>query len=405
MKIQILESSILFILVLNIFRTYYLINQWLMVVIAVPLMLFMFFSLPNFSKTQNIEKFKIFLVGFIALLLFGFMLGNQINYRINHHDTAIIHDGIVQTEEATRFILEGRNPYQETYEKVLKGERFYHNGKPDPVLSAYVYSPLMFIINIPFQMITANLFNFSDMRVTLMFVLLIAAFVASLVTSHKALFLSLFLFNPLVIHGIVLGANDTLALFFLISSFTLLYFARVSLATVFITLSAGTKLTVVPILIVYFLYLFLRFQRKNQLKKMTKQIAIFSGVALLIYLPFAIWDFGSLISDLILFPIRGGEGGYPIVGFIGIPHLLATLGLISRWTDFPLYLFQLPIILVGLVVVYQLLKKSLEPQTFCFVGVLFFILVFTTTRVFQPNYLDFISAILIFAGFIKGKNS
>lgn len=403
MNKRILEATLLTILLLNIFRTYYLANPFLISAIAVPLIVFIFLSLPIFLKSVVIKQFRFLCFWLIILILFGFMLSQQIFNRF-HSEKTIIYDGSVQTEFATSSFLAGKNPYTISFEKVLKGERFYHNGKPDPVLTNYPYSPLTFLINTPFLVLGDSLFKIADSRITNSIFFLLTAVVGTAVVGERLLFLIIFLLNPLMVHGVFLGANDVLPLFFVFLNIALLYLGKTSAATVSIALATGTKLTPVPFVPIYFLWLFFRLNPKpDRIRILAREIILFIIISLLIYLPFMIWNFGALFFDLITFHLGGGGEGFPIVGFLGLPHLLAYLRVITPETTFPLYLIQFPLIVIVLIFCYYLFKKSSTLTMLSTISVLFFLLVFSTSRVFMPNYLDFISGVLVLASFVKSK--
>lgn len=400
MNERFIESAILFLLVLNMFRAYGFIDQQVIVVVAVPLMVFLLFSAPFFGKTLS-QRVRIISFWFIIIFLFWFTVSQQISARIKEGGTRIIHDGGVQTEIASMYLMEGKNPYSVSYGNFFKGERFYQGGEPHPVLFSYAYSPLTFIINIPFLLFTNSLFKFVDFRITVLFFFVASSLVGAIIAQKKMLFLILFLLNPLIVHTVFLGTTDVIPLFFVLTSIVALSFKHVTFSTVSLALAVGSKLTAVTFVPLYFLYLFTLFRgEKNWQAILKRETVIFIGTSLVIYSPFLLWDIKGLISDLIFYTLAGGSNGFPIEGVLGIPAFLVAFGLVSSWSNVPFYFFQIPIVILFLFFAYRLFQRSLNLATLCVSYVLFFIIVFSLSRVFSPNYLDMLSGILLLGGFI-----
>ena len=72
------------------------------------------------------------------------------------HQTApyrFAHDGLMQTESATQFVLAGRNPYAESYRDTPLGQWEFNIGgvRVNPALEHYAYMPLTFLLPLPVQ--------------------------------------------------------------------------------------------------------------------------------------------------------------------------------------------------------------------------------------------------------------
>lgn len=403
MNKKLLEALLLFILLINIFRSQYIVNQLIMALVFIPLLLFILSSLPSSLSRRIPAWVRPLCLGLIVITLYGFVLQKHILYRISHGDYTRVHDGAVQTEMATRALLEGKNPYSISYTEVFGGERFYPEGRPHPILDHYMYSPMTFVLNVPFYLTENVLFGEAlDIRITFIVFLFLTSLIGAFVVKERLLFLILFFLNPLFVHTFFLGANDVLILFFIFSAIAFLALGRTTLATVFVALGVGTKLTIAPFVPLYFLYLFVLFQgRKDRTRRIFRELSIFLGVTALVYLPFIVWNAQALVEDLLLFPLAGGGQGYPITGILGLPHLMVSLGLVSSWTSFPFYLIQIPIMIALLFLMYSILRKSPKLPVLALLYVVFFILSFSLSRIFQPNYLDFISQVLVLAVFLK----
>lgn len=397
---KLLETALLFVLVLNTFRAFSITNLVVIGIVAFSLAFFIFFSLPNYAKSKVVEKsrFSIFLI--VVFVVHGFILSQQIINRRAEGDAYRVHDGVLQTELAVVSLAEGKNPYAISYKSVFVGKGYYPEGKETPVVSHYDYSPVMFYATFPFAYSTEYLFNFVDMRFALVIFLLASAICASFIVKEKILFLIIYLFNPLFLPLTYFGANDSILLFFIVFGFVAVFYKKYTAATVSIALAFGTKLTVAPILPLFFLYL-LFLSKKDKSLKLSRQFIYFLVTSLLIYLPFVIWDFGSLFDDLIAYVFLGGSQNHPIVGYFGLQQLLLSTGIISDSTVFPFYVLLLPVAVIFLLFSYKILRDFLNLATFCVLYVLFSLILIFFSKVLQTNYLAYLSQILILSGLVQ----
>lgn len=397
MNKQMLESALLFVLVLNIFRSQLIVNQFAMILVAFALIVFILLSISSKITRSIPKRVRSFCLWFIILTLYLFLLRKHIVYRALSPETALIHDGAIYTELATEALLSGKNPYSASFAENLP-------GRPSYVVDRYVYSPMTFLVNVPFHIGGDFLFGKPvDIRITFAVALILTSLIGALVIKEKLLFWIMFLFNPLFVYSLFIGTTDVLTILFIVCVVVSLYFRRISLATVFLALGFGSKLLVVPFIPLYFLYIYELYRKKKDwARRIGKEILVFAGVSMLIYLPFVVWNPGAILDDLLFYPLLGGSQRYPITGYIGLPHLLVSLGILSIWSSFPFYLVQLVVTIFLLILMYYFLKSKLELSVLCFLYVIFFIVSFSFSRVFQPNYLDFLSEILIFACFVPG---
>lgn len=401
---ELLESAVLFVLVLDIFRNQFITNQLVIGIVAVMLGLFMVFSLPIFLKSNLFTRSRFIFLLIIVCVIHGFILSQKIIERRTQGSSYWIHDGVLQTELAVDALAEGKNPYAISYKSVFVGKGYYPEGKETPVVNHYDYSPVMFYATFPFAYSTEHLFNFVDMRFTLVIFLLASAICASFIVKEKILFLIIYLFNPLFLPLMYFGANDSILLFFVVAALVSLINKKYTASTVSLALACGTKIIVLPIVPLYFVYLFL-FRKKEMSMKLSRQFIYFLVTSLLIYLPFVIWDFGSLFDDLIAYVFLGGSQNHPVVGYFGLQQLLLAGGLISDSSTFPFYVLLVPVVAVFLIISYKIFRQSLNLGTFCVLYVLFSLILLFFSKVLQTNYLAFLSQVLIFSGFIKVKYS
>lgn len=396
------EATILFILLLNLFRQFKITNVYILGAVGILIICFIVVSMTIFSKNTYVLKSREVILALCVVVTYSYLFGKSIYLRINDPISQVIHDGLIQTEAATSSLLSGKNPYSISFENVLKGDRFYIGERSHPVLTHYAYSPLTFLTNLPIQFLVRDLFKFVDARITLFLIFFATAWIGMKMVEEKYIFMILFLFNPLFVHSILIGAVDGIGLYFLFLCLFFLYSKKVHLATIFLAISFAAKLTVFPFLPLYFLYLY-AFFNKNTNMNLFKQIIIFMMTSLIIYLPFFIWDRQAFIDDLVLFHLKGGINSFPIGGSLGIPQLLVSKGLISPWSSFPFYLILPFIFTPFLFFSFKIFRNSLFLGNLIILYVLLFVITFSLMSVFNPNYLDYISQVLVLGSLINKR--
>lgn len=361
-------------------------------------------SLKDGGKVTSslFERIRIWCFLAITILLLGYLFGDKIFVRIHNPEVAKIHDGAILTEAAYEAILAGKNPYSVSYQAFFEKDKYLGEIAPHAE-SHYTYSPTTFLVNIPFSAVTDILFKFKDSRVALLVFFLLVAFVGNLLVKEKLLFGMLFLLNPFFLPSVLFGANDVIPLFFLILTIAFLYHKKIVMATIMLGIATTTKLTVLPFVPLYFLYLFWKIAENERFKLLIKQAFLFVLINLTFYLPFLVWNFGNFIDDVLIYHLQGGVAGRPIAGFLGVPQLLTSFSFISQNSNFPFYLFSLLIGLISLPFFYYLFKKSLKLSILCVSFVIYFILIFSFSRILQTDYLAFLSQVLLFAGFVKDR--
>jgi hypothetical protein len=398
MNKKIFEASVLFILLVNVFRTQSITNLPVMVAIAVSFIFFLGLSLKVFSQFAFSAKIRFLSFAMIIILLYSFLLTDVVFDRIAKTNRTLISDAAKVTEVASLALLSGKNPYSIPYHQVFYGPDFLKI--PTSTLNNYPYSPFMFLANIPFLAITANLVQFFDLRIILVIMFLLTAGIVAKITSQKLLFLIMFLLNPIFIPKLFFGTSDVLPLFLIFLCFVFLYFQKVTGATIALALATASKLTALPFVPLYFLYIFrLSLKQQGGLVRLARQFAVFTLINLVVYLPFLLWNAKDLLEDVFLYHLELR----PIQGFLGLPQLLTSLGLISIESNIPFYLGVFPASFVFLLFAHRIFKKWQDLTAFCVLGVLSFVLFFFFSRVLQTDYLAFLSQILLLGGFLKVK--
>ncbi|MBI2011699.1 hypothetical protein HYS91_02945 [Candidatus Daviesbacteria bacterium] len=394
MKKDILEATILLVLLVNILRVLNLTNQLVLIILAFLLTLFFIFSILTLfgKKSNNSIRFFAFLLLILTLYIFLFLK----IFSLKGEERWQKHDGAILTEFATQAFLDGKNPYSFNYKKLFENT----NVAPlKEVYEHYMYSPLMFIINAPIQFFSMQAFKVADFKVTVLFFLILAGLVGSSLVKEKILFASFFFLNPLFLPLSFYGANEAILLFFIFLVLFFLKYKRTLLSTSMLVLGLGTKILILPLVPLYFIFLFYYIKGYRNLSLFIKNILVFLILTMLIYLPFAVWDFPGLVGDVIFFHLKGGVESHVIAGFLGLPQLLSSLQVISPSSSFPFYIFQLIIEVIFLLWARKIFQRNLKIEMLSLLFIINLCVLLLFSRIIQTSYIAFISQVFLLIAF------
>lgn len=399
-----LEVSVLFIFLVELFRENDYVNEFVLIISAIFLILFILLSLLEHLKLFYSNLRLIFLI-LIILIVHGSFLNEAILTRMKATNDFKVHDGVIITEAAYSAFISGYNPYSISYREVLEKGKYFNFNLPSYAEFSYPYSPMMFIVNIPVFAFSSNVVGFIDMRITLVIFFFLSALVGLLMIREKILFLILFLLNPLFVPLLYYGANEVILLFFFLLQVYFLYRKKVSLATGALAFATGTKLLILPLVPLYFLYIFMLKPKNSKVRFLFKQLLIFTLINLTVYLPFFVWNSSDLLNDLIFPWVGKGDLSHPIAGFLGLPQILSRMGFISASSSFPFFIFIPLIEVFFLIFAFYAFKSSLKLSTLCVFSAINLILIFAFSRLLQVYYIAFLSQILVFAGFVDYRKN
>lgn len=316
------------------------------------------------------------------------------------------HDGLIQTEEAMKFLLAGKNPYTENYLKTPMAELQKSPGElglrtPAPLFHN-TYLPSLFLFSIPFYLISINTIGWYDQR--FLYLLLFVGLMVLLPRltrdwSKKLSLLISFGLNLLSAIFLVEGRNDVFVLFWLVLALLLLQRRRIALSSVALALACTSKHSALLFLPFYLLYLADRDPPRKAIPPGLNSIWPFLLVCGLIIIPFLIWDGPSFIDDTLLYILGRSSSSFPIWGY-NLGRILVAVGLIeSRDAYFP---FWIPQLIFSLPTLIWLLKKQRQDNHLgqCLLGYAAFSLVFVFfSRFLHDNYLGYIVVIATIAYF------
>jgi len=316
-----------------------------------------------------------------------------------------VHDGLIQSEAATDFVLAAKNPYIENYLNTPMLLWPFDEGglKENPALHSYPYLPLTFLFPLPVQALFKNNWGWFDQRV--IYILVFIATLALSVTTTNTPFARLAIvqllgLNPLFAPFFIEGRNDILPLFWLVLSIHLIQRGRLIWSGCTLAAACATKQTawfVVPFL---FLYISGEGTASERITRIKPTLFTFCSIFAFIILPWLFWSPISFLHDTLAFQTGLTTSDYPISGF-GFSTLLLTLGIVkSNISPFPFWAFQLT---AGSIMLWLLIRRQWnDNQLFTAItnyGILLFVILFFS-RAFHDNYIGYAISIMALAFFV-----
>jgi hypothetical protein len=336
-----------------------------------------------------ISRLKLVLLTLAAAFLLLVPAAEQIALRRVEGAHLHAQDGLIQTEEAVRFLLAGRNPYAEEYTGTpLEMAPFPRS--PSPALVHLVYLPFTFLVHVPFALLGEQLVGWYDGRLLYAALTLLCLPLSTQLAVREerrlALVIAVGLNLPLIAFT-VQGRNDVLGLFLVMASVALARRGRRSLSMVVMGLACAAKQTAWFGLPFYLLYLLGDEITWRSTKRLALQSWPFVLTVALVVGPFLLWDPGAFVDDTVTYLTGRSPTSYPLWGF-GFGFLLRMVGLVGSENAY--VPFWIPQIVVGLPMLVALLARQARRN-----GVRAFWLGFAATqlvlgyfsRIFQDNYL------------------
>ncbi len=316
------------------------------------------------------------------------------------------HDGgVIQTEEATKYILAGQNPYVEDYVDTPMAEwgldyrtALYH----------YPYLPWTFLFSAPFYVSSQALLGWYDERLVYLLLFVITLVVASRLVRDRVQQLCLVMvlgLNPIMGSDIIFGQNDVFVLAWIVFSAYLLKRGAHTWSLAMLGLACASKPTAWFLVPFYLLYLIRSsgFSVGGEIRPLAlfllRRIAPIILVLVLLLGPFALWNFDAMLDDVWRWSSGTAEAPYQITGW-GVANLVLALELVeSRLDYFP---FWMPEILICAPLLLYLLWRQWKHNFvssmlyhYAFLTLAFFY----TSRFMNENYLGYLLAVLALAFF------
>ncbi|MDH4138401.1 MAG: hypothetical protein OEW09_17040 [Anaerolineae bacterium] len=322
------------------------------------------------------------------------------------------HDGgVIQTEEALKYVLAGKNPYVEDYVNTPMAEwgldyktALYH----------YPYLPWTFLFSAPFYLVSQTVLGWYDQRFVYLLLFVITLLLAPRLAPKRSDQLGLVMvlgLNPIMGVDVIFGQNDSFVLFWIVLALWLLQLSKekgenkkwgVVLSVISFGLACASKPTAWFLSPFYFLYL-LRGEDispgnlRGLAIPLLRRVVPFLGVFAVLVLPFAVWNWSALMDDVWGWASGVAEVPYQIRGW-GFANLILGLGLVESKLDY--FPFWIPELFVCLPLLLFLLWKQVRTNTLGAVlygySALMFVF-FYFSRFLNENYLGFILAFVALA--------
>ena len=368
------------------------------------LLLYLFFDVWHGFSEQGRQRAKLALVfciiftTVVSLSTFSVLLRHVTGPASFSHD-----GGVIQTEEAARYILAGKNPYVEDYVDTPMAE---WGLDYQTALYHYPYLPWTFLSSAPVQLLSETLLGWYDQRFVYLLLFVVMLFVAARLVpagDQRLCLVMLLGLNPIMGSDIIFGQNDVFVLAWIIFSVYLLKLRKDTWSAVMLALACASKPTAWFLVPFYFLYLVRRegFSPRSGIKPLglyllRKMVPLLVVVAVLV-LPFAAWDPNAMFDDVWRWSSGTADVPYQITGW-GLANFVLALGLVeSRLDYFP---FWIPELLISLPLLLYLLWRQWKHNSvasmlyhYAFLALAFFY----TSRFMNENYLGYLLAMLALA--------
>ena len=267
----------------------------------------------------------------------------------------LMHDGAYQTEEAVKLLLAGHDPYGVDYSQTsMRLWHWYVNQPLDSSLFHYVYSPLTFLVGVPFSLVARLLAVPFDFRIVLILTAVAAG--AGLLTlpwrwDHRYLALAALFLNPFFYFP--QGRNDILFL----APLTLGVVAWARGKPRLAALAFGVAFAFKPFALFFLPCVAVAlWPRSGPAIDRVRRLAIIGGAllapALITMAPFLVWNAHAYWTDTVSFVAGTIPGVYRIQGYSLASLLLALHVISSPDARFPFGLVQAavaaPVLAIGL---------------------------------------------------------
>jgi len=364
--------------------------------------------LANTSSTKKLP-FGIPLAEFcrrqkhVLLLVFVFFLVvwptlSQMSARLEYGPGYFVHDSVVQTEEAVKFLLAGKNPYSEDYVNTSLADWKYWNPGfgENPALYHFTYLPFLPLFILPFQILSNAVFGWFDVRIVfiLLFAVVVAVFELVFKNGERKIeLIALFSLNPWFTQFFYQGRNDIVPLAWIVLSLAALRAKHVKLSSLFLAFACASKQTAWVLVPFYLAYLMKGTFTSASLRKALAKTWVLFIVLFLVVLPFILWDYRSFVDDVFSYHSGMSAASYPAGGY-GFATFLVGLGFMTHDAYFPFWTLE---VLFGLPLVYFLLKKQRANNTLGAMVTNYSLLTFVIfffSRSLQDNYIGYLVSLL-----------
>jgi hypothetical protein len=357
------------------------------------------------ARDRAALSFRLFVVLFLLMLAAVLPTLWNIAQRRAEGGGTHAHDGVFQTEAAIEYILNGKNPYVETYWNTPMAN--WQRGEPpwtDAPIYHNAYLPFLFIGSLPFYWLSHATLGWYDQRFVYLLTYIGVLVLLPLVVVRqrdKLTMLLTFGLNLLAAFYLSEGRNDIVVAFGLLLATVLLARRHVSASALVLGLTLAVKHQAWFFIPFFFVYLLPRPLTWQSVRAVLRQIVPMFLAATVMIAPFLIWDARAFVDDTVLYLMGATEHSFPIKGW-GFSTLLLAMGVIpSAEAQFPFGVLEgaFGISTLLLLLRWQWRENTLQRAWIGFAVLSFVVEYFS--RFFNDNYVIFVLQALVIGALIS----
>lgn len=317
-----------------------------------------------------------------------------------------VHDIVLQEEAAMRYLLNGKNPYKETYFGTpVESFNYDEPGNTEavnPALYHFVMPPWYLIFPFAAYYTWRPLVGFFDARMALVITMgmLLAAlwwwFKDKSLARIAIIFATL---SPSVVPYFIEGRSDVFALSWLMASFVFLYRKKYVWSGILMALAVLSKQTIWFVLPFYIPFMWHETAKKRKIFFISA--VAFSSVVFVLVLPFIVWDARAFFDSVILYLSGNTAHSYPVSGY-GLGMVLSAAGIITDLhAYYPFILWQAVICVPLFFLLYHWVMKSPSQSRVMLAYAVFLMVFWYLSRYFNNSHLGYLSIVFVL-GALKG---
>jgi Gpi18-like mannosyltransferase len=367
------------------------------------------------NETTSLPHFRVKLALVFAIIASTVIAQSLYLVSLRHvaGPASYTHDGgVIQTEEAIKFILQGKNPYVEDYTKTPMAEwgldlrtALYH----------YPYLPWTFVFSLPFYQFGTAVIGWFDERLVYLTLFVLMLVMATRLSANRSATLAIVMvlgLNPIMGSDVIFGQNDSFVLFWLVAALWAAGRTRPTLrgfSPILFALACASKPTAWFLVPFFFLFWAGEGSDANEGTRSAnavgrlRRLVPFAVVMAVVVLPFVLWDPYNFYDDVWAWSAGTSPTAYQIRGW-GLSNFVLALNLVpTRVAYFP---FWIPEALVAVPLFIVLLRRQWLENTLANVawhgGVLLFAYAYAS-RFLNENYLGFIVGLLLLGALMGNR--
>ncbi len=379
-----------------------------------PSVLVLFFILVGILGWLDIRGSSTFHKSIMLVIALLFVVATLLSITISSRFSGemYVHDNVLQIEAALDYLKQGQNPYVENYVGTIMD-----NMDTIRTVNGYeMENPALYHnLKLPFHMLFSLPFSYSDgfdqrYVYALTFVIVLGVLISwPKKYEHKALLATLVTFNPLFLQFFITGRDDVFVLAWLLLSLFLLDKKKYIPSAIVLGFALASKHSAVIILPFYVAYLYFLVDNTHSIWE--KCLEVFKKIypaiitALVLFVPFIVWNAPAFWQDSVQYPLGMLETGYPINGY-NIQSVLVELGYISSPVE---YFSNLPLLVIlALPLLWFLIrqqKKNNSVSTLILAYGVFLLVFWLLSRFFHDNHIGYVAQILLVGVFLSKSTS